>query len=70
MGSAAHRHSQAFDDALKLEGLAPEGVVSAVASSRSHHLRPPVPWHKIGCKEKDGCKVLYVCTSVFQSVAT
>lgn len=66
MGSAAHRHSQALDDALELEALAPEGVVSAVASSRSHHLRPPVPQHRVGCKEKDGHKLLYICTYVFQ----
>lgn len=66
MGSAARKHSQALDDALKLEGLAPEGVISAVASSRSHHLRPPVPQHRVGCKEKDGCELLYICTYVFQ----
>lgn len=66
MGSAAHRHSQALDDALKLEGLTPEGVVSAVASSRFHHLRPPVPQHRVGCKDKDGHELLDLCTYVSQ----
>lgn len=65
MGYAAHRHLQALDDALELEGLAPEGVVSAVASGGSHHLRPPVPRHKICCKEKDGKEDLSACTCVF-----
>lgn len=55
-----------MDDALKLEGLAPEGVVSAVASSRPHHLRPPVPQDRVSCKEKDGHELLYICMVVFQ----
>lgn len=59
-----HRHLQALDDALELEGLASEGMVSAVASSGSHHLRPPVPRHKICCKEKDGRKVLFAAATL------
>lgn len=47
-----HRHSQALDDALKLHSLAPEGVVIAVASSRSHHLGPPVPQYWIGWRKR------------------
>lgn len=70
MGTAARRHSQALDDALKLEGLAPEGVVSAVASSRPHHLRPPVPQDRVSCKEKDGHELLYICMVVFQPAET
>lgn len=45
MHICTHRHSQALDNALKLHSLAPEDVVSAVASSRSHHLRPLVPYN-------------------------
>lgn len=42
-----------MDDALKLNGLPPEGMVSAVASSRSHHVGPPVPQHGVGWKERE-----------------
>lgn len=45
MHICTHRNSQALDNALKLYSLAPEGVVSAVASSRSHHLGPLVPYY-------------------------
>ena len=38
-----HRHSQALDDTLKLQGLTPEGVISAVDPDRSHHLGTLVP---------------------------
>lgn len=46
------RHSQALDYALQLESLAPESVVSAVASSGSHHLGPPVPHHRVGWRKR------------------
>lgn len=49
-----HRHSQALDDALKFHSLAPEGVVSAVASSRSHHLGPLAPYYRVGWRKKGG----------------
>lgn len=48
------RHSQALDDALKLNGLAPEGMVSAMASSRSHHVGPPVPQYRVGWRKRGG----------------
>lgn len=46
------RHSQALDDALKLNGLAPEGMVRAVTSSRSHHVGPPVPQYGVGWRQR------------------
>lgn len=49
-----HRHSQALDNALKLNGLAPERMVSAVASSRSHHVGPPVPQYGVGWRNRGG----------------
>lgn len=49
-----HRHSQALDDALKLQGLAPEGVVSGMNSSRSHHLGPLVSYYWVGCRKRSG----------------
>lgn len=52
--SGARGHSQALDDALQLDGLAPEGVVSAVAPGRPHHLGPLVPHDRVGWeKEKE-----------------
>lgn len=60
MGAVTHictqTDLQALDYALKLNGLAPEGIVSAVASSRSHHLGPPVPQHRVSCKKRNGNK--------------
>lgn len=50
--AGAHGHSQALDDALQLDGLAPEGVVSAVAPGRPHHLGPLVPHHRVGWRRK------------------
>lgn len=46
--TCTHKHPQALDDALQLHGLAPEGVVSTVASSRPHHVGPPFPQHRVG----------------------
>lgn len=52
--TGARGHSQALDDALQLDGLAPEGVVSAVAPGRPHHLGPLVPHDRVGWeKEKE-----------------
>lgn len=48
------RYLQALDDALKLYGLAPEGMVSAAASSRSHHVGPPVPQYGVGWRKRSG----------------
>lgn len=50
--ACAHRHSQALDDALKVNGLAPEGVVRALAPSRSHHVGPLVPRDGVGWKKE------------------
>lgn len=47
-----YRHSQALDNALKLYSLAPESMVSTVASSRFHHLGPLVPHYCIGWRER------------------
>ncbi len=69
----AHTHSQALGDALKLNSLAPEGVVSAVASSRSHHLGPPVPQYRVGWRKRGGNtktaeRDSYICMANFQIV--
>lgn len=47
-------NSQALDDALKLNGLALEGMVSAVASNGSHHVGPPVPRYGVGWRKRGG----------------
>lgn len=63
----ARRHSQALDDALKLNGLALESMVSAVASSGSHHDGPPVPQHRVGWKERRKHKEdkdSYICMEI------
>lgn len=54
--SGARGHSQALDDALQLDGLAPEGVVSAVAPGRPHHLGPLVPHDRVGWEKEKGKK--------------
>lgn len=54
-------HSQALDDALQFQCLAPQDQIGAVCAGWSHHLRPSVSQHVSYRQRKSDKKKMGIC---------